>query len=119
MATAALTATFLAQVQGGDTGTQNVSITWAITSPLEIVYEQVLTQGAFNAVVLPSTLATLVVVIPPTTNTQAVTLKGLTGDTGTPLNVSLPTILAVPSGTSGLGLTLGAGSNQKFKFRLI
>lgn len=42
--------------------------------------------------------ARFVVVIPPAGNTNPMTLKGITGDTGVPLNPNGATVLMVPSG---------------------
>jgi hypothetical protein len=115
MAVSALTASFLAQLRGGIGGDKDILQTWLISTPVEATIVQALVQATFTQVTIPGT-TTLIVVIPPVNNVQAITLKGVTGDTGYPLNVNKPTILCVPTGTVQVGLALAAGSNQTMTF---
>lgn len=53
--------------------------------------------------------ARVIVVVPPRGNTNAMTLKGVTGDTGVPLNPNGITVIPIPSGgapTWGLTVTV-------------
>ena len=112
MATASTTARFLCQVTGGDTGDKLVNVAWTISTPLNLTERPTITQGANNTVTVPSG-ATLCVISPPTDNTQAVTFKGVAGDTGYAIDANTPTVIAV-SGSSFV-INLAAGSNQIFE----
>lgn len=57
-------------------------------------------------------------VVMPRGNTNAITLKGVTGDTGVPLNPNGITVLPVPSGSGTWGFTMTvATTGVLFKFR--
>ncbi len=56
----------------------------------------------------PATIATAVTIIPPAGNTQSITLKGVTGDTGIRLHNTDPTTIALDSSVSTIALTAGA-----------
>lgn len=111
MATVATTAYFQCQVSGGDSGDKTVNVSWTLSSPLLTVERTTLTQAANNTITVPSG-AKLCVIVPPTDNTQAVTFKGVNGDTGYVIDPNEPTVIAV-SGSSFV-LNLAAGSNQDF-----
>lgn len=73
------------------------------TSPGSIqVYE--LTTGA-NTITVPDG-ATGATIIPPSTNTETITLKGISGDTGIALALTSPTSLGLATVTSFV-LTVG------------
>lgn len=113
MAAKPLTATFLAQLRGGDAGDRDVVATWAISAPNETTQTLLLAQNAFTFLSVPAG-TTLILIIPPTNNTQTVTLKGQNADTGIALSKTRPSLVAIdPSAT--IGIALGAGSNQTFK----
>ncbi len=67
---------------------------------------QRMTISAFTAVLIPAG-TTVVIVIPPAANTQTLTLKGVTGDTGIALNKTKPTTLLVDAAVTSIGLTPG------------
>jgi hypothetical protein len=74
-------------------------------SPGEIVI-QTLASGA-NTITPPSVsgiVITALTIIPPAGNTNIITLKGLTGDTGIPLHLTDPTSIALSTGFSSLVL---------------
>ena len=48
-----------------------------------------------------------VFIVPPTGNLSTITLKGVTGDTGVPLNVSAPTFVSLPNPPVAFGITTG------------
>lgn len=58
----------------------------------------------FTAVTPPAT-ATAALIIPPSANTNAITLKGVTGDTGIPISKTQPTVLTLVAGST-FGLTI-------------
>lgn len=62
----------------------------------------------FTAVVPPAT-ATAALIIPPTANTNGITLKGVTGDTGIPISKTQPTVLTFVAGST-FGLTVATGA---------
>ena len=66
--------------------------------------------SGFNTITLPTGGSTVVgcMIIPPTGNVVTLTLKGVTGDTGVPLHLTDPTVLAFASGTTTFGLTTSA-----------
>lgn len=66
--------------------------------------------SGFNAITVPTggTVPKGVIIIPPAGNATAITLKGVTGDTGLRLHDTDPTYLALHSGVSSIGLTAGA-----------
>ena len=118
MAAAALIAKFFAQLRDGAAGDQDVALAWDIAAPAGLLFTQTLVAGAFNSVNFPPTY-TLLIIIPPTTNTQAVLLKSVTGDDGVALHRTLPSVLAVHDSFASIGLTLGAGTDQLFTFGLL
>ena len=113
MATTATTARLLCSVSGGDSGDKVVNVSWTLSAPLLTVDRETLTQGANNTITVPSG-ATLCVIVPPTDNTQALTLKGVAGDTGYVIDANTPTVLAL-SGSSFV-INVGAGSNIAVEF---
>lgn len=71
---------------------------------------QALSSG-FNSVSVPASTGvtvTSVTIVPPAGNTTAITLKGVTGDTGLRLHDTDPTTIALHSSLTAIGLTAGA-----------
>jgi len=87
-------------------GSVNLNIAWTINAPLD-VRQQITVGTSFTAVTVPSG-ASLCVIIPPTTNTNALTLKGVTGDTGIPISPSQPTVIPCVGSTAFGLLATGA-----------
>lgn len=108
MATSATTASFLCQVEGGDSGSKVTSVSWTLSAPLLQTDTTELTQGGDTTITVP-TGAKLCVLVPPTDNTLSLTLKGNTGDTGVGIDPNEPTVLA-PTDSSFI-ITTGAGTN--------
>jgi hypothetical protein len=64
--------------------------------------------SGFNSVTVPAT-ALGVVIVPPSGNASSITLKGVTGDTGIPINPNAPTMLSWTAAQVGtVGITAGA-----------
>lgn len=63
-----------------------------------------------NTITVPTagTVPTAVTIFPPTDNATAITLKGVTGDTGVRLHNTDPTSIALHSGVATFVLTAGA-----------
>lgn len=65
---------------------------------------QAFTAATFAAVTFPALLGSAVIkgviIKPPTTNSGAITLKGVTGDTGIPIHATEPTMLRFASVTA-------------------
>jgi hypothetical protein len=76
------------QYIGPYTLTPNAAGNFAVT-------ELTLASGA-NTIAVP-TWAEFCVIVPPPTNAVALTLKGVTGDTGIPLSLTVPSELAFPA----------------------
>lgn len=103
------------QVNGESEGTFFAANVSNANSPL---YPQELSISAatFTAVSVP-TKAGGVVIQPPASNTQTITLKGVTGDTGVLLSKTAPTTLTFDTTPpASIGILTGAGSAQTFKF---
>lgn len=92
------TVTVLATITGGNAGIVNDQFSWANTSANEQVTSQTLSSGA-NTVNVPTlpVQAIGVIIIPPASNTQTITLKGVTGDTGVPISPGSPTTIPFAS----------------------
>ncbi|MCI0632775.1 MAG: hypothetical protein L0206_02485 [Actinobacteria bacterium] len=123
MSASATTATFLVPIIGDEAGDCTVILQWALTTPQAVEFSKTLVAGVFNTVTFPTTsFPNLCVIIPPPGVTELLTLKGVTGDMGTPLGTDKATILylgGTQTSTASIGLTLSAGTNRDFKFRLI
>lgn len=91
---------------GDVTGTEQVSAASNPASPGSITIHT-LAAGA-NTITIPvGATCTAATIVPPALNTQTLTLKGVTGDTGVPLHLTDPTTLALPSTSTTFCLTAG------------
>lgn len=72
-----------------------------------------LNSGA-NTITVP-TGATVVLIVPPTENTNSLTLKGVSGDTGVALSKTLPTALTLAS-VSSFVLSAGGTTSMEFTY---
>lgn len=87
-------------------GQNTVSIVIPVASPGGQVLTPALASG-FNAIAIPAG-TTLIIVVLPVGNTQTVTLKGPTGDTGIPINKNTGVIMFMPDAAdTTFGLTTG------------
>lgn len=98
---------------GHPEGSRTVALSWAITAGLSSV--QVGLSSGANTVTVP-TGCTLVIIVPPTTNTETITLKGVSGDTGRQISKTRPTILAWETGTDFVLTTSGAVAAAEIYF---
>jgi hypothetical protein len=106
---------FIAQFTGGIAGERTVEVEWDLTgNTTEVTAEQSLTQGANNTIPSPVGVFTLVVIYPPTNNTQAYKLKGNNADVGVECLPSEPTGPIPVNGN--LIINLAAGTDQTFRF---
>lgn len=97
-------------------GTQTIQAAANAASPGSIEV-QALALGA-NTITVPSSTGvtvTSVTIVPPTGNTVAITLKGVTGDTGINLHLTDPTTIALASGVTSFVLT-AASAIQGVRF---
>lgn len=62
--------------------------------------------AGFNAIPVPSGV-TRVKIKPPPSSAVALTLKGVTGDTGIPISPAEPSYLSLPTGATTFGITAG------------
>jgi hypothetical protein len=93
-ATRSTTITF----SGDVTGTETISAATNAVSPGSVTV-QTLSSGA-NTITVPATTGvtvTAVTIVPPTGNTQAITLKGVSGDTGIVLHNTDPSTISLGS----------------------
>lgn len=90
---------------------QNFDAVQAITSPAvnELV---VLTTGA-NTITVP-TGSVAVTIIPPAGNTVALTLKGVSGDTGIALALASPTSIGLATGVVNFVINAASGVTVRF-----
>lgn len=100
-------------VSGLPEGSDTVALSWALTDAIGDVLRG-LSSGA-NTVSVP-TGTTLVIIIPPTTNTETITLKGVSGDTGRQISKTKPTILAWETGSDFVLTTSGAIATARVLF---
>ena len=108
----AITSSRTAQIQfSGDITTQiNQSALDNIVSPAKVDIVS-LVLGA-NTITAPAILGLVVVglmIVPPAANTQLITLKGIAGDTGIPIHLTDPTIIALHTTFTTLVLNAAAG----------
>ena len=103
---AAATITITASITGLPTGTKTVSIPVVISAPIDASTVVNLASGATT--ITPPVGARGVIVIPPAANAVALTLKGVTGDTGVPLDLLNPTLVSLPASPGTFVLTAGA-----------
>lgn len=89
-------------------------ISAAQNSSASAVNELINLSSGFNSLTIPkggSTQPTAVTIIPPAANTVALTLKGVTGDTGIPIHLTDPTTIAIPSSSTTIGITAASTCN--------
>lgn len=98
------TLTFSGTLSGEPEGSSSISLTWTISAGVSDALVG-LSSGA-NTISVPSGTS-LVVVIPPVANTETITAKGISGDTGFQLSKTKPTVIAWETGSSFV-LTAGA-----------
>jgi hypothetical protein len=80
-----------------------------VVSPgIETTQSLVLGANTITAPVIASLVVTGLLIIPPSGNTNLITLKGVTGDVGIPLHLTDPTSLALD--TSFVSLVLNAAA---------
>lgn len=95
-------------VFSGDTvGTQTVAAASNAASPGQVELKT-LASGA-NTITAPTggSTPTACTILPPSGNTQTITLKGVTGDTGVALHLTDPTTIALASSVTTFVLTAG------------
>ena len=92
---------------GDVTGTETISAASNAASP-GMVEIKTLSSG-LNTITVPTGGSTVVsvTVVPPTGNVTAITLKGVTGDTGVRLHNTDPTTIAIDSSVTTFALTTG------------
>lgn len=113
------TITLNGTVTGMTSGSKAITATWTDADALPNVHTQTLTQGASNTITVPTvpTAAKGVLIVPPTTTTETVTLKGIAGDTGIVIASAEPTFLVFSAAPpASFVITLGAGTNRVFEF---
>lgn len=89
-------------------GEQEINAAANASSPA-VLELKTLAAGA-NTITVPTAgkVPTAVTIVPPADNTQSVTLKGVTGDTGVRLHDTDPTSIALDDGVVSFCLTAGA-----------
>jgi hypothetical protein len=98
---------------GEPEGSSTIALSWSIVAGISDALVG-LASGA-NTVTVP-TGTTLVICIPPIANTETVTAKGVSGDTGFLLSSTRPTIIAWQSGSSFVLTTSAAIAAYKVLF---
>jgi hypothetical protein len=113
--TAALTLT--GTITGLPGGSETVSLTLNNSAASGQTQFVTLASG-FQTVSVPAG-AVWCIVVPPAGNTTSITLKGITGDTGVVLHPSQPSIIALGSSQTTIGITAGAGFSSPTEFLFI
>lgn len=92
---------------GDVTGTESVAAATNLASPGSVTLHT-LASGA-NTITAPTGGSTVVAatIVPPSGNTQTLTIKGVTGDTGVALHLTDPTTLALAASVTTFCLTAG------------
>jgi hypothetical protein len=117
MATANTTPTFYAAIRGTNWGDNDFALSWGPFAPQGAVFWQILTAGANNTIApfAGVVINTMLLIVPPASNSQTYTLKGVAGDTGVPMIGNYATV-APFSVSNPLVINLAAGSNKLFQF---
>ena len=102
------------RISGEPEGTSDVSLTWTITAGVSDAF--VFTTETGNQTVTVPTGTTMVIVVPPTTNAQAITAKGVGADTGFQVSKTKPTVIAWETGSSFVLNLAAAVSGLKVLF---
>jgi hypothetical protein len=103
------TLTFSGTITGLPSGTRNLSSAVALASAVDQSQQIILASG-FNSITVPSG-ATGCVITPPAGNAVALTLKGVTGDTGIPMHPTFPTIPMFATSATTFGITAAAATS--------
>lgn len=107
MAALATVATFICSLRGGVAGDRDIVVSIDLSAPVENEQLVTLTHNATTTITIPST-AKLIVIIPPTDNTQAIRIDDASGKK---LGQTIPSIIPAEGDTS-LTLHLATGSNK-------
>jgi hypothetical protein len=78
------------------------------------VTEVTLASGA-NTITVPS-WALMCLIVPPTANSQTLTLKGVTGDTGIAISETLPSLLSFTTAPASFVITAGGATTNPTSF---
>ena len=105
--------TVITTFTGDVEGTEIIADASNLTSAGQTQYLNLV--AGFNSITIPSN-AQSVTIYPPATNTVAITLKGVTGDTGISLSPVNSIKLPVVPGTTVFGLTIGTGGINQVLF---
>jgi len=106
MAASATTANFICSLRSGIAGDRDIVVSWTLSAPIENEQLVALTQDATTAITIP-TSATLIVVIPPTDNSQQIRVDDASGKKCG----SVKPFILLADGDTTLTLHLAAGSN--------
>lgn len=111
-------ATAVLHIEGGVTGRpgggSGIDLTVDFTAAIGDRRNTDLANGA-NTITVP-TGSTMCVFVPPSTNTQTLTLKGISGDTGIAMAVNKPALIPLSSVASFVITTNGAVTGCEFIF---
>jgi len=95
------------ELLGNPEGRRNINLSWSITAGAFAVKADLASGDNDLTTTIPSG-TTLIVVIPPTSNTQALKLKGAAGDTGVRISPTKPHVHAW--GAAGSFIVNAAGT---------
>lgn len=95
-------------VTGLPSGTRAVDVSIPVGTGVDATNTYSAING-FQALTVP-TGTTAVLIIPVAGNTQTLTLKGVTGDTGIAIDKLNPTVVSLGVGASNIGITTGGST---------
>jgi len=96
-------------------GLSIANLTLTALNPISVAGSFVFGAPGFQTVAVPAG-ASWVIIVPPVTNTTVgLTLKGITGDTGIPLDMNGPSVIAL-AGTGNIGITASAAITVYYSF---
>lgn len=106
------TVTISGTLVGGNTGSDTFA-TKSITNTSAAEYtQQINLASGFNSITVPSGV-TGAYMLPPPANTQTLTLKGVTGDTGIAISPTAPCVIGFASSPPAtIGITAGGTVNN-------
>ena len=96
-------------------GTDTTNVNFSVTTPVGFSQSLLLSLGD-NTIAVPSAagLTSFVLIQPPTTNTNVLTLKGVGGDTGIVIHPTIPTVLGLGPLVTAFHINASASTQVAF-----
>jgi hypothetical protein len=94
-------------------GTSGLQVTVTANEAAAAAITQVTLVAGFQTIAVPAAATVGVVIVPPPSSAATKTLKGVAGDTGTPIGTATPDVITFPSGAAPatIGITAGGSAD--------